>query len=126
MRNPQTNIGGLAHIWLHTSDLGQAHMFYVDILELELLEASESDFTVDLCGVPLIITAGGKPGPTGGFALNFRVRDFDGAYKKLSRCGVAFVEDRHEVLPGVWAAAFYDPDGNRVEIMTPMEELAAA
>ena len=72
-------IRSLAHIGLQTSDLKQAHMFYVEILELDLIEASESDFTVDLCGIPLIVTAGGRPGGRSGFALNFKVRDFDRA-----------------------------------------------
>jgi|GEM_PF-1399427 len=116
-------IRSLAHIGLQTSDLKQAHMFYVEILELDLIEASESDFTVDLCGIPLIVTAGGRPGGKSGFALNFKVRDFDRAYEKLTRAGVGFVAERNEVLPGIWAAAFLDPDGNRVEIMTPIEEL---
>jgi catechol 2,3-dioxygenase-like lactoylglutathione lyase family enzyme len=116
-------IRSLAHIGLQTSDLKQAHMFYVEILELDLIEASESDFTVDLCGIPLIVTAGGRPGGKSGFALNFKVRDFDRAYEKLTRAGVGFVSERNEVLPGIWAAAFLDPDGNRVEIMTPIEEL---
>ncbi|MBP9891293.1 MAG: VOC family protein [Planctomycetes bacterium] len=116
-------IRSLAHIGLQTSDLKQAHMFYVEILDLELIEASESDFTVDLCGIPLIVTAGGRPGARNGFALNFKVRDFDRAYENLKRAGVGFISERHEVLPGIWAAAFLDPDGNRVEIMTPIEEL---
>lgn len=116
-------IRSLAHIGLQTADLRQAHMFYVDILELDLIEASETDFTVDLCGIPLIVTAGGKPGGKNGFALNFKVRNFEQAYDKLKKAGVGFIAERHEVLPGIWAAAFLDPDGNRVEIMTPVEEL---
>jgi catechol 2,3-dioxygenase-like lactoylglutathione lyase family enzyme len=116
-------IGSLAHIGLQTSDLKQAHMFYVEILELALIEASETDFTVDMCGIPLIVTAGGRPGTKNGFALNFKVRDFDRAYEKLTRAGISFIADRHEVLPGIWTAAFMDPDGNRVKIMTPIEEL---
>ncbi|MCC6148807.1 MAG: VOC family protein [Planctomycetes bacterium] len=119
-------IRSLAHIGLQTSDLKQAHLFYVEILELDLIEASESDFTVDLCGIPLIVTAGGRPGGRSGFALNFKVRDFDRAYEKLTRAGVGFISERNEVLPGIWAAAFLDPDGNRVEIMTPIEELVTA
>ena len=118
-----TVIRSLAHIGLQTSDLKQAHMFYVDILELDLIEASETDFTVDMCGIPLIVTAGGRPGNKSGFALNFKVRDFDRAYQKLALRGVSFIADRHEVLPGIWAAAFLDPDCNRVEIMTPIEDL---
>jgi catechol 2,3-dioxygenase-like lactoylglutathione lyase family enzyme len=118
-----TVIRSLAHIGLQTADLKQAHMFYVDILELDLIEASETDFTVDMCGIPLIVTAGGRPGGKNGFALNFKVREFDRAYGKLSQRGVTFIADRHEVLPGIWAAAFMDPDGNRVEIMTPIEDL---
>ncbi len=120
-----TVIRSLAHIGLQTADLQQAHMFYVDILELDLIEASETDFTVDMCGIPLIVTAGGRPGGRSGYALNFKVRDFDRAYEKLTRAGISFIADRQEVLPGIWAAAFMDPDGNRVEIMTPIEELIA-
>lgn len=119
-------IRSLAHIDLLTSDLKQSHLFYVEMLELDLIEASESDFTVDLCGIPLIVTAGGRPGARGGFVLNFKVRDFDRAYEKLARAGVGFVTERHEVLPGIWTAAFLDPDGNRIEIMTPIEELIEA
>ncbi len=115
-------VRSLAHIGLHTTDIRQAHMFYVDVLELELIEASETDFTVDLCGISLIITAGGRPGARSGFTLNFRVRDFDRAYENLSQRGISFIDDRREVLPGVWAAAFLDPDGNRVEIMTPLDQ----
>lgn len=111
-------LGTLAHISLQTMDLRQAHLFYVDVLELDLLEASESDFTVDLFGVPLMVSAGGRPGARSGFTIAFCVNDFDAAFSQLARRGITFIQDRREILPGTWAAAFLDPDGNRIEIIS--------
>lgn len=111
-------LGSLAHVSLQTTDLRQAHLFYVDVLELDLLEASESDFTVDLFGVPFMVSAGGRPGARSGFTIAFCVNDFEATFSELARRGITFVQDRREVLPGTWAAAFLDPDGNRIEIIS--------
>ena len=123
--NPKALIRSLQHIGLLTADIEQARMFYVDMLELDVIEESQTDFTIDLGGANLLVTAGGRPavedGAVANFSLNFKVRDFGATCKMLLARGVAFVEDRREIMPGIWFAACLDPDGNRIELMTPIE-----
>jgi lactoylglutathione lyase len=57
------------------------------------------------------------------FLLNLRVDDTDASYRQLRERGVAFMTEPHDKEEwGIRVAHFRDPDGNLIEIYSPIEQ----
>jgi predicted enzyme related to lactoylglutathione lyase len=111
----------LDHVYYWVSDMDRAVKFYEDVVGLRLarrdgpswamFEAS-SDVRLALHGA-----VEGRPIETGGATAVFRVDDLDAARADLERRGARFDELMGEVEGYARFASFFDPDGNRVQII---------
>jgi|TARA_B100000315_G_scaffold241121_1_gene261668 catechol 2,3-dioxygenase-like lactoylglutathione lyase family enzyme len=108
---------GIHHVSINVSDVNAARDFYVDILELELLERPDFGFPgawlrsgdqeVHLIGID-----SGTPLKEQHFA--FRVDDLAGVSQKLEAAGVKV--SRPNEIAGICVQAFtHDPSGNMIE-----------
>lgn len=111
----------LDHVYYWVSDMDRAVKFYEDVVGLRLarrdgpswamFEAS-SDVRLALHGA-----VEGRAIETGGATAVFRVDDLDAARADLERRGARFDELMGEVEGYARFASFFDPDGNRVQII---------
>ena len=105
-------------------DLPRAVAFYRDTLGLRLLfEAPPGLAFFDCAGVRLMLTLPDAP-DAGRMAsiIYYAVDDIAAAARALAERGVAFETEPHVVarlpLADLWMAAFRDPSGNLLELMS--------
>lgn len=120
-------IEGIAQVAISVTDVARATAFYRDTLGLKLLFSPSPQMVFfDLGGTRLLVSnQGGTPGASGTF-LYLRTPDIRAMHAKVARAGASSVEEPHIVakMPGreIWLAAFKDPDGN---VLHMMSEVAA-
>ena len=108
-------------VWYNTSDFERAKKFYTEVLGLPIAydvpEAGWIEF-----GYPnqthlafnLWRDPATKPPAVGGATATFTCEDVRGALARLEAQGVRC--DPVDVTPSVILGAFYDPDGNRLQL----------
>jgi predicted enzyme related to lactoylglutathione lyase len=111
----------LDHVYYWVSDMDRAVKFYQNVVGLRLARReggswamfdASSDVRLALHGA-----VEGRPIETGGATAVFRVDDLDSARSDLERKGARFDEHMGEVEGYARFASFFDPDGNRVQII---------
>ena len=114
---------GIHHVALNVHDLDEALAFYVDRLELTLLDRPDFGFAgawvqAGASQIHLMETAEATIDRRQHLAL--QVRDLDEALVGLEAAGVEVA--RVPYLPGAGRQAFLrDPSGNRIELNQPDE-----
>ncbi len=116
------HLNQLAQIALTVTDLARAKEFYKDVLGMTFL-FDAGNMVFFQCGdIRLMIGTGETPG--GGTILYFKVADIQQTYAALQQQGVLFAQPPHLVarMPNheLWLAAFQDPDGNTLELMSEL------
>ncbi len=121
-----TQFSGLSQIGqiaVNVHDLPKAVAFYRDTLGMKFLFEVPGMAFFDCGGVRLMLGLPEKPEfdhPAS--ILYYRVEDIQRAYKTLSDRGVRFENEPHLIarMPDheLWMAAFRDPDGNLLELMS--------
>lgn len=108
---------GIHHVSINVKDTAAAQAFYVDILEMELLERPDFGFQgawlrAGAQEVHLMEMDSGPPLKEQHFA--FKVSDLEALRKRLLDAGCTCSEPRE--IPGVCRQSFtHDPSGNLVE-----------
>jgi predicted enzyme related to lactoylglutathione lyase len=114
-------IRGLDHVYYWVSDMDRAVKFYEEVVGLRLARRdgaswamfdASSDVRLALHGA-----VEGRPIETGGATAVFRVDDLDSARSDLEHKGATFDEHMGEVEGYARFASFFDPDGNRVQLI---------
>jgi methylmalonyl-CoA/ethylmalonyl-CoA epimerase len=113
----------IAQIAVVVHDVPRAVAFYRDTLGMRLLfEAPPSMAFFDCDGIRLMISLPSAPEFDQRILLYYAVDDIQGAEATLTSRGVVFFQAAHVVarLPhaDVWIAAFRDPDGNLLHLMS--------
>jgi predicted enzyme related to lactoylglutathione lyase len=109
-------------IW--TDDVSRLLPFYRDVLGLEPQMESEEFAVYMLNGPGLVIgkhsEVQGKSRDPNRVMVNFRVKDCQGEYERLSKRGVEFIrtptKDAIHII-----ATFADPDGNVLQLLEDLE-----
>jgi predicted enzyme related to lactoylglutathione lyase len=103
-------------ISLGVSDSARSTKFYGETLGLEMVGKPgevtlfrAGDITIVL-NQPAARAANGKL--AGSVEIIFPAACVAATYQALCELGCAFVAPPHEVMPGMWAATFTDPDGH--------------
>lgn len=120
----------IAQIAVVIHDLPRAVAFYRDTLGMRLLfEAPPMMAFFDCAGVRLMLSLPSAPEhdhPSS--IIYYAVEDIHASARTLAAKGVAFEQEPHIVakLPhaDVWIAAFADPDGNILELMSEVAPAA--
>lgn len=112
---------------LPVADLDRAIRFYVDVLEFAVTERRDdlgfAHIQTNVPGLELGLSAGGALTGTGGAIVNISVADVAVARRQLESRGVTFDGDTR-VIPGkVALAGFRDPDGNRLRLAGPADNV---
>ncbi|MBI3716001.1 MAG: VOC family protein [Betaproteobacteria bacterium] len=129
MTATDTGITGVIQIAISATDLEKSTVFYRDKLGLVHLFTSNGMAFFDCGGIRLLVGLheAGKPEHYSSIVY-FRTDDIERTAAMLIDRGVAFKDQPHLIakLPGkdVWLAAFSDPDGNALALMS--EVLTAA
>ena len=100
---------GFNHIALEVSDVDEALAFYARIVDFKLRSKSEDMAFIDLGDQFLALQKGQSQPPGSGRHFGLVVDDKQAVRSSLEAAGV-------EILPGPFLD-FYDPWGNRVEIV---------
>ncbi|HTZ20649.1 MAG TPA: VOC family protein [Opitutaceae bacterium] len=124
MSTASPGLSALGQIAFTVSDVERATAFFRDQLGLPFLFAAPPGLAFFNCGgVRLMVT---KPQGAGAVGANsilyFKVADIDATYTALQARGVVFERPPALVarLPDheLWLAAFHDPEGNILELMS--------
>jgi catechol 2,3-dioxygenase-like lactoylglutathione lyase family enzyme len=110
-------------IALGVRDIARSIQFYTETLGLELAGKPgevtllrAGDVTIVL-NHPLGVAAGDAI--VGAVEIIFPVAGVAASHEDLAGRGCNFTHQPHEVMPGLWAATFTDPDGHRLTILGP-------
>jgi methylmalonyl-CoA/ethylmalonyl-CoA epimerase len=117
----------IAQIAVVVHDVPRAVAFYRDTLGIRLLfEAPPSMAFFDCGGIRLMISLPSAPEYDQRVLIYYGVDDIQAAEATLVSRGVVFEQRAHVVarLPhaDVWIAAFRDPDGNTVHLMSEVKK----
>lgn len=121
-------IVGTHHVALYTTNLAAVQQFYTETLGLPVIGRipGRAIVFIDAGGTVLELVAQeeGKPGgPLGWAHLALEVADVDAACRELGERGVSFhipPTDFPAEAPAMRLAFCKDPDGNDVELLTPL------
>ncbi|MBI5837708.1 MAG: VOC family protein [Candidatus Eisenbacteria bacterium] len=118
-----TGLGPLGQIAVTVNDMARAVAFYRDVLGLPFLFEVPGMAFFNAGGVRLLVgLPQGAPPPPNNSVLYFRVADIASAHAALAARGVKFRNAPALVarMPDheLWMAAFDDPDGNVLQIMS--------
>jgi lactoylglutathione lyase len=108
-RSKKAHALGFNHIALEVGDVEEALTFYALIVEFTLRGKSKDMAFIDLGDQFLALQKGQSQPPGGGRHFGLVVDDKEAVRRALDEAGV-------EILPGPFLD-FYDPWGNRVEIV---------
>lgn len=117
-------IEGIAQIHISVQDLPRAVAFYRDTLGLPLLfeVPQQSMAFFDCGGVRLYLGTPENPEHRSASFIYYRVPSMTAAFDELSARGVEFSAAPHRVHTTdaytLWLAAFRDPDGNYLHLMS--------
>jgi catechol 2,3-dioxygenase-like lactoylglutathione lyase family enzyme len=130
----------LDHVAITVKDLARSVDFYRDLLGFEVLgQLMLNDDTMKLVylrsgGACIELfefrdheaqTAVGVPDTVGGFKhVAFQTNDVDGLSARLKAAGVTFTLDPTDAVGGVRLAFFRDPDGNLLELVSGLPDMA--
>jgi methylmalonyl-CoA/ethylmalonyl-CoA epimerase len=118
----------IAQIALTVRDLAESRAFYEKTLGMKLLfDAGQMVFFQ--CGsIRLMIGLPEKPLAPEGTILYFKVTNIQDTTSSLKAKGVIFIQEPHLVakMPDhdLWLAAFKDPTGNVIELMSEVARAA--
>jgi len=108
-------------ISIGVTDVARSIRFYTETLQLPLIGkpgevtlVKAGDVTIAL-NHPVGRTAG--QALTGSVEIIFPVESVTAAHVNLMERGCSFIASPHEVMPGMWAATFTDPDGHRLTLL---------
>jgi predicted enzyme related to lactoylglutathione lyase len=111
----------LDHVYYWVSDMDRAVKFYEDVVGLTLVRRDGPSWAMFEAGADVRLALHGamegRPIETGGATAVLRVEDLDAARVSLERKGARFDERVGEVEGYARFASFFDPDGNRVQII---------
>ena len=117
------HLDAIGQIAVNVKDVTRATAFYRDILGMKFLFEVPRLAFFDCGGVRLML--GPPEGPEfdhPGSIIYYLVEDIENAHKTLSSRGVRFENKPHLIarMPDheLWMAAFRDPDGNLLELMS--------
>jgi catechol 2,3-dioxygenase-like lactoylglutathione lyase family enzyme len=114
-------IQSLDHVYYWVSDLDRAVEFYGDVVGLRLARREGPSWAMFDAGSDVRLAlhgaTEGRPIETGGATAVFRVDDLDSARADMEGKGVRFDERVGEVEGYARFASFFDPDGNRLQII---------
>ncbi len=118
-----TGLSSIGQIAVNIHDVSRAIAFYRDTLGMKFLFEVPRMAFFDCGGVRLMLGLPEKPEfDHPGSILYYRVENIQRAYKALSDRGVRFENEPHLIarMPDheLWMAAFRDPDGNLLELMS--------
>jgi catechol 2,3-dioxygenase-like lactoylglutathione lyase family enzyme len=120
--NAVLQLGQIGQIGMTVSDLDRSVAFYRDALGLKFLFRVPNLAFFDCAGIRLMLGLPEANGESFHPIVYFRVDDIQKAVEQLSQRGVSFQTqptlvakmDKHDL----WLAAFRDPDGNVIELMS--------
>ena len=116
----------LDHVYYWVSDMDSAVKFYEDVVGLRLARRDGPSWAMFDAGSDVRLAlhgAGeGRPIETGGATAVLRVDDLDAARADMEGKGVTFDERVGEVEGYARFASFFDPDGNRLQIIEYAQE----
>lgn len=111
----------LDHVYYWVSNLDSAVRFYGDVVGLRLERRDGSSWAMFDAGAEVRLAlhgaVEGRAIETGGATAVFRVDDLDSARADMESKGVRFDERVGEVEGYARFASFFDPDGNRLQII---------
>lgn len=111
----------LDHVYYWVSDMDRAVEFYGDVVGLKLVRREGPSWAMFEAGSDVRLAlhgaVEGRPIETGGATAVFRVDDLDAARASLEQGGARFDERLGDVEGYARFATFFDPDGNRVQII---------
>lgn len=114
-------------IQLAISDLERSMAFYGETLELELLshvpELEWATYRTDVPGVTIGIGRQDRVEGSGTASINLGVTNLDKARARLEQKGVEFPKSSVNIPGVVKLADFADPDGNRLRLAGPPDEV---
>jgi predicted enzyme related to lactoylglutathione lyase len=117
----------LDHVYYWVSDMDRAVEFYQDVVGLSLARRDGPSWAMFEAGSDVRLAlhgaVEGRPIEIGGATAVFRVDDLDVARADLEARGVRFDERVGEVEGYARFASFFDPDGNRVQIIEYANEI---
>jgi methylmalonyl-CoA/ethylmalonyl-CoA epimerase len=133
MGGPLVKLGEIGQIALTVRDLAKAKAFYKDVLGLMFLFDAGTMVFFQCGSVRLLL---GLPegkvedAPANvGTILYFKVAELKATFDALKGAGVAVVQEPNMVarMPDheLWLAAFKDPEGNVIELMSELRPEAA-
>jgi catechol 2,3-dioxygenase-like lactoylglutathione lyase family enzyme len=119
-------IKGLHHVAVRTTDIERAAKFYADVLGFEevlRLHFEGGDYLIQMVrdGSMVELFGGGKPttedrNEVGFTHIALTVDSVDDEHERLKNLGCEFYI-QPQTVQGIRCAFFYDPDGNRIEII---------
>jgi catechol 2,3-dioxygenase-like lactoylglutathione lyase family enzyme len=114
----QFRLSKVSYVMLGVSDIQAALNFYQGKLGLKATSKSDDLVFFDAGSISLVVSSeiGKKPGDS---EVVFAVEHVQHAYEMLSRDGVKFEHEPHQVTESSWAANFRDPDGHILSIFGP-------
>ena len=126
-KHETVHLDEIGQIALTVADLEESKTFYRDVLGMKFLfDAGTMAFFQ--CGSVRLLIGAAAPGAEKPAAetyktiLYFRVRDIESVNGQLKEKGVQFVQEPHLVARmkshDLWLAAFEDPSGNTLELMS--------
>ena len=123
--NPNLRLGQIAQVSRVVSDVQAAVAWYRDMLGLELLYTFAEFAFFDCAGMRLYLSQG-DASRTQESILYFRVDDIHSAHDTLAARGVQFANaphliHRHPDGTEEWLAAFNDPDGRPLQLMSQVK-----
>ena len=107
--NEKARVVGFNHVALEVGDINEALEFYGNLVDFELRSKSENMAFIDLGDQFLALQKGRKQARDDGRHFGLVVSDKEAVRRALERMGVKIVSGRF--------LDFYDPWGNRVEIV---------
>ena len=117
-------LGTIGQIHISVSDVDRAVAFYRDVLGITFLfrVPGQPMAFFDCAGVRLYLGVPESPEFRSNPVLYFDVSDIDEAFAGLGERGVGFRDEPHVVHrtdeTELWMAAFTDPDGNNLVLMS--------
>jgi predicted enzyme related to lactoylglutathione lyase len=124
-------ISGVGQIWIRVHDAERATAFYRDVLGLPLLFRAGAMSFFDCGGVRLMLdraVSAQYDHPSS--LLYFRVPDLEAAYQQLVDPGVKIEAPPRLIAPmgtyDLWMAAFWDSEGNIMQLMAEKKKAAAS